>query len=1755
MVEVSPGRRTEWGQRTKVAASVVFRQGDRLELDGYAAIEVLGESATAVLLRARPADGDDPVVIKLLKSEYPTPEEVARLAHEHRIVEDLRIDGVVRPLRIDRFKHRVGLILEDFGGVSLRSMIGPGGMATETFLRLAIPLAHTLGEVHDADVIHKDLNPSNIVVDGALTTVKITDFGIASRLPRVHRETMNPDRLEGTLAYLSPEQTGRMNRAVDHRSDLYALGATFYEMLTGRVPFLAADAMELVHCHLAVRPTPPRYVQPAVPEVLSEVVVKLLAKAPEDRYQSAYGLVRDLETCRRLWSDAGRIDAFPLGRHDIASRFQIPARLYGRESEIAAIADAFERVSGGSAELLVLSGASGVGKSVLVREIQHAVTERRGHLISGKFDQFSSHTPYASLIDALSELVRQLLGEPPEQLAGWRDTIVDVLGGNLGVVAEVIPGVTKITGPPPPVPGVGPIEAQHRFNLVFRQFIGTFSRPEHPLVLFLDDLHWGDAASIRLLRTLVSDPDAHHLLVIGAMRPEAVEPDGHLAQALDALNPARVRRLDLGSLPLEIVVNLVADTLRTSREEAASLGALVHERTAGNPFFVGQFLLSLTEDGLIRFAADTGRWVWDLPAIRQRGMTDNVVDLMAGRIGELPAVAQEALRVAAVIGNTFDLGTLAAAMDRSPAATAAALDEAVHAGLVHPLGETHEFLLEGFEVADATGVAYRFLHDRVQQACFSLLSPADVAAVHLAVGTLLLDRLRRRDGDEDLFDVVAHLNAGIEADTDPQRREDLAALNLEAGRKARTSNAYEAAFTFVDAGLRLLRPDCWERQHDLSFGLSLLRAQVLSVQGRVDEAERAFDELLGLVAAGYDRAVVWEVRSEALHCAGRPADGYAAGRAGLEELGVRFPVTDEDTAGETETLFSRLLDPTVVGRLDSLALGDDEAILAGRLFWRAMIGAYWSHPEDIPLIVGKNVDHALRTGLTPYIGPALGFAGMLVLARGSIDLAMAYGEAALATGERFPDPFFRGRAGLVAWAMTVSWKHPFSVSEQAFADLARLCYSTGDLEFVSHCGIGAYMSAVLASRDCSAVLKRCEQWLDHCRTFAPLEAGQARIRAAALRRLMAADPRPEDAEPVDAEAIIAAYEEEGNLTDVCESLEELTRIETLFGNYAAACALAERAETLVDAGAAGTLLLNYQFWAHFAVAAARTGRLTKVEQLVERMRPFADFNPDNFRSYLTLAEAELARAGGDPHDAAVGYVRTIEHAATHGYVLLEAFANELLARHYRERGHRFALAHFQEAKALYLECGARAKAEALDEEIPELRRPATAGSGRGLGLFVTPTTDRGSTQLDLGTALKASLAIAGEIALDRVVDRLVAISIENAGAERGVFVSVDGDELRIEAESVAGGGVRRHDPGPLDDDSLLVPAGLVRTAARTGEALVQAHALVLPIVRKGETSGVLYLENSRVAGAFTPDRLALLEVLSGQMAISLENAALYAHLEEKVAERTRELSEALADVSAMQNQMVESEKLAALGGLVAGMAHEINTPVGIAVTAASHLVDRTAELRSAWQGGSMKRSTLERYVDGVQDASRLILANLERSNELVQSFKQVAVDQSSEARRTFRVRDYLDDILRSLRPTLKRTPHLIEVDCDPGLVLSSYPGALAQVVTNLVINSVVHGYADGGSGRLDLVAAAHDGGVRVRYRDDGRGIPDDLLGHIFEPFFTTRRAAGGSGLGLHIVYNLVTQRLRGTIAVDSAPGKGTEFTIDIPDGGPEASDA
>lgn len=1745
-----------------------------IELDGYEILDRLGETGSSVLLRARRSGEAGTVVLKLLQADHPQPEDVARLDHELAITRDLTVEGIVRPQSIRRFNHRVALVLEDVGGTALHAGVAAGGMAIERFLVVASSIARTLAGIHAAHVVHKDIKPANILVDGAQARTWITDFGFASRLPISFEEEKVAERIEGTLAYIAPEQTGRMSRPVDQRSDLYALGATFFELLTGRLPFEAQDALELVHCHVAVRPPSPSTLNPAIPEALSEIVLTLLAKAPEDRYQSAQGLYHDLSACLDAWRETGSINPFELRTQDLTWRLRPPERLYGREREQAELSDALDEAAGGAARLVLLSGPSGIGKTALVEDLARRVVERGGQFAAGKFDQFGSRMPYAPLIEAFRQRAREILASPPEVVASYRETFMSTLGVNAAVVADVLPDLTLILGEVPPAPQLGPSEAQNRFSFAFRQFIRLGSQPGHPLVIFFDDVHWADFASLKLLHTLITDPEAAYLLVVAALRPGESSSVDAVDLLLQGVDPAQVRRIDLAPLGRGATATMVSDILGAAPggdpTRLNALADLVADRAAGNPFFVNQFLATLFEQGLVYPSPDGVGWAWDLGAVRNQAVTGGVVDLMVEKMAALPDDTREAMRVGALIGSRFDLGIVSAVLGQPPQRVALALWRALEVGMLNASGTGHDQVREGLEGVELASVGYRFVHDGVREASLASLSFDEGTRLHAAVGLLLHRRFLDAGGEQGLFEVLEHLNRGGGLLIGEPWRLDLAALNLRAAQKAKASIAYDTASQLLQTAHRQLRPEDWAQAYDLARDVHLLWAECLAIGGRVDEAEALFDRAWRSLKDDGEMAACCAVRAEVLQCAGQSARAYAVARQGLELLGVLFPADTGAASRGMESLTARFLEEGGLRRFDELQEGDARAMLVGVLFDRAIISAYFSRPGDLGIVIPLGVEHVLQAGITPQSSVAVVWMATILGMQGHLDLAASLAEIALDLAERFDDPLARGRVQLLAWCMCLGWKRSFAESQQALHDNFFVCQAAGDLQYASYSLLCEYIAALMAGRDCNEILRLCRRWLDFCVQFVPLEAGQARIRVHCLEQLIGGEVPP--LEP-GAEAIVAEYAGQQNFTDACESLNEVVRLETVLGNNAEACRHADQAEPHINAGAAGRLLFNFLFAVHHAVALCRratdpstadpAGDLAKADAIIAaKVEPEAALTPANFRSYALFARGERAWAGGDLDQATLGLLHCIQSAGAQGNVWLEAHASHRLAQLYRYRGFRTAYAPAREASSLYRECGAIGMAHRVEQEFPVLQEFGRRDGAPGESLR-TSSTGALLARLDLDTVIKASQAIASEIEAERVMTRLIEISIESAGAERGVFVTATTDGLFEEAEAWArgagpDGGAGVSGPG--------VPESVVRYVARVREPVVLGDAtregmftsdpyilrrrprslFALPVARSGGLPGVLYLENTLAAGVFTPERLALLRLLSRQMDISLENARLYGQLEDKVVERTQELSAMLERVQTMQQQMVEAEKLAALGGLVAGVAHEINTPVGIAVTAASHLADQAKEFASEYEAGQVRRSRLEKFLATVGDATELVLTNLHRANDLVQSFKQVAVDQSSEALRVFEVRRYLEDVVQSLRPKLKRTPHRVEIECPPDLTLQSYPGAVAQIVTNLVVNSLMHAYDEGQAGTLRFAVTPVGGGVRMVYSDDGTGIPAEIQSKIFDPFFTTKRGTGGSGLGLHIVYNLVTQRLGGTISVQSTPAQGTTFTITLP---------
>jgi PAS domain S-box-containing protein len=772
----------------------------------------LRESVDFTLYRGQKQDDPSPVLAIAL-SEQPSPQSMRQLVHEYSLAAELDPAWAAKPLAITRQDGRTILVLQDPGGQPLDRILERDqgqGLDLTRFLRTAVGLARTLGQVHQQGLIHKDIKPANVLVDDT-GNAWLTGFGIASQLPRERQSPEPPEFIAGTLAYMAPEQTGRVNRSIDSRSDLYSLGVTFYEMLTGSLPFTASDPMEWVHCHIARQPAAPSERRGAVPASVSAITMKLLSKTAEERYQTAAGVESDLRRCLSQWESQGCIDDFTPGSHDTPDRLMIPERLYGRDREVDILLTAFDRiVRGGRPELVLVSGHSGIGKSSVVNELHKPLVPPRGLFASGKFDPYKRDVPYATLAQAFQGPVRRLLSQNEEDLRKWQDALREALGPNGLLVVDLVPELRHVIGEQPPVPELPPQEAQRRFQMVFRRFIGVFARSEHPLALFLDDMQWLDAATLDLLEELLTRNDLQHLLLIGAYRDNEVNATHGLVRKLEAIRQAGAAVQDIVLTPLsrDDLGKLLVDSLHCQPERAAPLADLIHEKTTGNPFFAIQFISTLADDRLLTFDYGARCWEWDLLCIHAKGYTDNVVDLMVEKVRRLPPETQKVLQQFACMGNSTEFEMLRMAYQGSIEEMHDHLWEAVRSGLIVRADNS-----------------YGFLHDRVQEAAYSLIPNELRAEAHVRIGMLLAEHTPAEKREEAIFEIVNQLNRGSHLITSIEDRERLAELNLIAGRRAKRLTAYDSALKYLRAGRALLAEETWERNYQLIYSIEHLTAE------------------------------------------------------------------------------------------------------------------------------------------------------------------------------------------------------------------------------------------------------------------------------------------------------------------------------------------------------------------------------------------------------------------------------------------------------------------------------------------------------------------------------------------------------------------------------------------------------------------------------------------------------------------------------------------------------------------------------------------------------------------------------------------------------------------------------------------------------------------------------------------------------------------------------------------------------------------
>jgi PAS domain S-box-containing protein len=1422
---------------------------------------------------------------------------VERLQHEYALKTELDAGWSVRPVALTHYNHGMTLVLEDPGGTPLDRLLGRP-LDVSHFLRIAIPLAGALRRVHERGLIHKDIKPANILVESASSGVWLTGFGIASRLPREHQAPAPPEVIAGTLAYMAPEQTGRMNRSVDSRSDLYALGVTFYEMLTGTLPFTAADPMEWVHCHIARQPMPPSERVGGVPGPLSAIVMKLLAKTAEERYQTAAGVEADLRRCLAEWESHGRIEPFSLGGRDISDRLLIPEKLYGREREIDALIASFDRVvATGTLELVLVSGYSGIGKSSVVNELHKVLVPPRGLFASGKFDQYKRDIPYATLGQAFQRLVRALLAQSDEELGGWRNSLIEALGPNGQLIVNLVPELELVIGKQPPVAELPPQDAQNRFQMVFRRFLGAFARKEHPLALFLDDLQWLDAVTLDLLEHLVTNSEVRHLLLVGAYRDNEVNPSHPLPRTLDAIRKAGafVQEISLAPLAQKDLGRLIADTLSCAPDRAAPLARLVHEKTGGNPFFAIQFISALAEEGLLRFDHDAACWRWELNRLHARGYTDNVVDLMVGRLIRLPVQTQAALQQLACLGNVAGVTMLSVVLGKSNEDVRSDFWDAVRLELVEHLEDS-----------------YKFIHDRIQEAAYSLIPERLRAEAHLRIGRLLAAHTPAEKREEAIFEIVNQLNRGAALVTSQDEREQLAEFNLLAGQRAKATTAYPAALTYLTAGADLLPEDSWEHRHKLTFALELHRGECEFLTGALAGAEQRLVPLSTRAADTVERATVACLLVDLYTTLDQSSRAISVGLDYFRHLGIDWSPhpTEEEARHEYERIWSQLGSRTIEDLIELPLMSDPSSLATLDVLTKLGPPSLQTDANLFSLVICRAVNLSLEGGNCDGSCFAYVRLGMVAGPRfGDYHAGFRFGRLGHDLVEQHGLTRFQARTYMSFGSFVLPWTRHVRAGRDFLHRALQAANKMGDLNCAAYSG-GHLATNLLAAGD---PLVDVQRETENALAFAQKTGFGFVIDITAtqlglIRTLRGLTPKfgSFDDGQFDELGIERRFARSPHLA-YAAGRYWIRKLQACFfaGEYAAAVGASSRAQSLLWTVVSHFETAEYDFYGGLSRAAScdsapageQRQHLEALAAHHKQLQAWAENCPENFENRAALVGAEIARIGGRDVDAMSFYEQAIRSARANGFIHNEALANELAGRFYAARGfEKIARVYLQDARHGYLRWGADGKVRQLEQLHPHLRDAPVPAS---------PTTTIGAPveRLDVGTVLKAAQAVSGEIVLDELIKTLLRIAVEHAGAERGLLILFPADEPRIAAEATTGRGLAEVTLRQATASPTELPQSVLHYVIRTRESVILDDALAqnpfsadeylcqkpvrsvlcLPLVKQAKLIGVLYLENSLASHVFTPARISVLELLASQAAISLENARLYNDLQEREA--------------------------------------------------------------------------------------------------------------------------------------------------------------------------------------------------------------------------------------------------------------------------------
>ncbi len=1741
----------------------------------YQIVNKIYESTNSIVYRAIRNQDGLAVILKTLKTDYPTASELSRYHQEFAILSELKnIDGIINVYHLEKYKNTPILCIEDFQGKSLSYWLKNHKVTLKEQLMLAVLISQNLALIHQQGIIHKDINPANIIWNPDTNVLKIIDFGISTQFSKQQLSLKNPEVLEGTLSYMSPEQTGRMNRVIDYRSDFYSLGVTLYELFTGQLPFTSQDAMELVYSHLAKQPLAAVKVKPDLPIVISDIINKLLAKTAEERYHSAWGIHADLQCCYDDLQQTGSIKSFELAQKDISDKFYIPQKLYGRNNEINQLLAAFERIIHGTTEIMLVAGYSGIGKSVLVKEIYRVLTKNNGYFISGKFDQLQRNVPYGAIINAFKELVQQLLTENETKLNQWKQKLLTALRNNGQVIIDVIPEIEQIIGKQAPITELSMAESQNRFNMVFQNFIRVFCHPDHPLVIFLDDLQWVELETLKLLKLIT---DNTGLLIIGAYRDNEVSSSHPLITSLNSLREEKINinQITLKPLSFEHVNQLIADSVHQTTTATHNLAELVVAKTQGNPFFINQFLHALYKEKLLYFVLPTpdknAYWQWDIQKIKNTNITDNVVDLMINKLKKLPMSAQQVIRLAACIGNRFDLHTLAIVYEKSLYDTFQDVMLVLMEGLLLPKSEAK--LLENEQLVIEQ---LQFLHDRVQQAAYALIDDSEKKAVHLQIGRLLLKNTH--DVEEHIFDIVEQLNKSIDLITNKSEKLQIAKLNLIAGKKAKQATAYKTAINYLTIGRAFLMPDSWEQTHDLTCELFIEAVETAYLSGDYQQMEALAHTTLRHTRSFNDEVRICEIRIEAYNGQHQPLKSIQVALAFLKRLNIDLPEipTDEQVGSVLQTTNAIFAQQSIKKLFDLPVMSGTNEKLAMRILTALRQPTYHSSPNLMIISTLKQVELSLQYGNT--VGSSFGYIGygFILCTQHDGNIASGYqlGLLSLKLSEKLDPAWLQVRIFEIFNVLIRPWSEHVRTSFQPLIENYHKGLEVGELEFASYSICMKCQYAYFAGQKLNEFIEDIALYTDEVAKIKREHmVGWNRIFWQTGLNLLKNNDNP-------CRLIGEAYDETVQLPQHLAANDKtaihffyLNRsfLHYLFQYNAQAVEDSQLAQHYLD-GATGLLstaifyfydsLIQLSIYSELTLS-EQTDCINKINLNQQKMALWARHAPMNFQHKYDLVEAEKARVLGQYGDARELYDQAIELAEKNQYINEAALAYELAGRFYMGRNKsNLAQLYLRDAHYAYQQWEAMAKAKDLEARYADLfiiQRDSSASNSINTHPVLSSTASSNhniSAQLDLNSIMKAAQTLSGEIVLSQLLEKMMQIVMESAGAEKGYLLLPKHDKWFIEAEIHINDDTATVLQSRSIEQDAPLSKHILHYIIHTKQAIVLDDAsqekqfshdvyitlnqpkslLCLPLLHHGLLNGILYLENNLTIGAFTKKRLEILNLLSSQLGISIQNALFYAKLEEKVAERTDELKQQTlaleqANVSLVQLNQEKNEFL----GIAA---HDLKNPLQ-AIQGSAALIEMALDAEQ-----------FESKAEVIEFAN-MINVSAERMFDLIMNLLNVNAIEAGQMEVNLKLIDILPILQVVVREYQKKalskniTVHF-EPMRDQKYMVYADNRTLQQILDNLISNAVKYSPFNA---RVDIRILKQETDIKIEIQDQGKGLSPEDQAKLFGKFvrLSTKPTGGehSTGLGLFIVKKMV-DALHGKVWCESELNKGSTFILTIP---------